>query len=62
MARKLIKRDWNQPKGGYSPFAKSSPKASVKQVALCDTCGGARTYEAYDRVQRAWFTYRCPSC
>ena len=62
MARKLVKRDWGQAKGGYTPFAKSSPKAPVKQVALCDTCGGGRQYEAYDRIQGAWFTYRCTAC
>ena len=61
MARKLVKRDWGQAKSGYTPFAKSRP-APVKQVALCETCGGARTYEAYDRVYQTWFTYRCTAC
>lgn len=28
MARKLVKRDWGQAKGGYTPFAKDSPKAA----------------------------------
>ena len=28
MARKLVKRDWGQAKGGYTPFAKSSAKAA----------------------------------
>lgn len=58
MARKLVKRDWNQPKGGYSPFAKSSPKA--KAMPVNDT--GCTCYEAFDRVHLVYFTQKCGNC
>jgi hypothetical protein len=50
MARKLVKRDWGQKSGGYTPFAKSSPKAAQT------TC---RCYDAFDRVRGEWFTQKC---
>ena len=52
MARKLVKRDWGQAKGGYTPFAKSSPKAAKS----ADTC---HCSEAFDRVTQQWFTQKC---
>lgn len=50
MARKLVKRDWEQAKGGYTPFAKSSPKAKSAPCAC---------YDAFDRVKGVWFTQKC---
>lgn len=55
MARKLVKRDWGQAKGGYSPFAKSSPKA--KAVPVNET--GCTCYDAFDRVRGEYFTQKC---
>lgn len=55
MARKLVKRDWEQAKGGYSPFAKSSPKA--KAAPVNET--GCTCYQAFDRVHQVWFTQKC---
>lgn len=52
MARKLVKRDWGQAKGGYSPFAKSSPKAPK----VTETC---HCYEAFNRATGEWFTQKC---
>lgn len=55
MARKLVKRDWGQAKGGYTPFAKSSPKA--KEMPVNDT--GCTCYDAFDRARGVYFTQKC---
>lgn len=60
MARKLVKRDWNQAKGGYTPFAKSSPKASTptpRTVRVDQT--GCTCYDAYDRARGVYYTEKC---
>lgn len=49
-----------QATGGWSPFA-----APTGQADICGSCGmtgGNGSYEAYDRVAGAWFTYKCGSC
>ena len=51
MARKLVKRDWGQAKGGYTPFAKSSPKAAK-------TADTSHSAESFDRVTQNWFTQK----
>lgn len=56
MARKLVKRDWGQAKGGYTPFAKSAPK----KVMLVDS--GCTCHDAYDRARGVWFTQKCGNC
>lgn len=58
MARKLVKRDWGQAKGGYSPFAKSSPKA--KEMPVNDT--GCTCYDAINRVTGEVFEEKCRNC
>lgn len=59
----MTKRNkWGQKSGGWSPFATSRPQANVEQVPLCDTCGGAKLYEAFDRAKGEWFTYICSDC
>lgn len=47
------KGNWNQPKGGWSPFGASSPKAKAAATTSC------RCYDAFDRVRGAWFTQKC---
>jgi hypothetical protein len=50
MARKLVKRDWNQPKGGYTPFAKPTAKAANAPCYCKDV---------WDRVHKMWVTELC---
>lgn len=60
MARKLVKRDWGQAKGGYSPFAKSSPKAKnpAPHTTRVDRTG-CTCYDAINRVTGEVFTEKC---
>lgn len=48
MAREVVKRDYGQAKSGYSPFAKSSPKAAAAPCFCYDAWNGKR-----------WFTVKC---